>query len=331
MMSYHLPVVRRRRRRRTLWIVAVASLVMLLVLLAVQFVEDRTKTADYLDVARGTASTFEALSIRADTVVSGLEEADRPALLTVLTETSTEAAAAENALLEAEVPSDLASAAAFLTTAVAAWRDGISQLETGIDMLLEDPTSVPGSAALTSSFLDFRVGDRAYARFTVLVAESAGDRPFPDFGFVTPERELRYDAALVVRRLAALESLAPGHDIAIADVRFDPAPTGDREGRAVIPFSSTLNVEVSIVNRGNEPESDIPVRMRLVGLAGDIIDEEVQVIPTLEPGAAVNLLFADLPVQPGEFYEIVLFADLATDEDPTSNEYSESFYRNDST
>ena len=285
----------------------------------------------YLDAARETASTYEALAVRADALVEGLEEADRPALLGLLEETSNEAAAAENALLEVEVPGKLANASAFLTTAAAAWRDGITQLRLGVQLLVEDPGDVNGASALEGAFLDFRVGDRAYERFAILIDAEAGERPFPDVAFVTEERELRYDAQLVVERLSALDTLAPDHDVALADVRFDPAPTGDREGRAVIPFSATLNLEVSVVNRGNEPESDIPVRMRLVGLEGDIIQEDSRVIDLLEPGAAVNLLFVDLAVQPGEFYEVVLFADLATDEDQSSNEYSESFYRNDST
>jgi hypothetical protein len=286
---------------------------------------------DYMDAAREAAATFDALSVRTDALIGGLEEADRASLLRVLRETTTEAAAADNSLVDVAIPEDLATAGAFLATAVEAWRDGLADLQVGIETLLGDSGDIIGAAALDDAFLDLRVGDRAYARFAVLIEPEAGERPFPLVAFVTPERQLRYDAELVTSRLAAVESLLADHDIAIGDVRFDPAPTGDREGRAVIPFSPTLDLEVSVVNRGNEPESDIPVRMRLVGLTGDIVDEDSQVIAELAPGAAANLKFVDLQVEPGEFYEVVLFADLETDEDPTSNEYSESFYRNDST
>jgi hypothetical protein len=313
------------------WLVAVASVGVLIGLLAVRFIDERGRSRAYLDAARDAAGAFEVLSVRTDTLIAGIEEADRPALLKVLTETTADAAAAENALIDVAIPNDMSVAAAFLATAVEAWRDGLGDLEMGIETLLGDPGDVVGVAALDEAFLNLRVGDRAYARFAALIAPEAGERPFPAVTFVGAERQLRYDADLVTSRLAAVESLVADHDIALADVRFDPAPTGDREGRAVIPFSATLDLEVSVVNRGNEPESDIPVRMRLVGLAGDIVDEESQTIPSLAPGAAVNLLFADLRVEPGEFYEVVLFADLATDQDPTSNEYSESFYRNDST
>ncbi len=44
----------------------------------------------------------------------------------------------------------------------------------------------------------------------------------------------------------------------------------------------------------------------------------------------MTLTFPGLPVEPGQFYEVVLTVDLAGDEDPSSNQYSESFYRNDS-
>jgi len=330
-MSYSLPIVRRRKRRRSLLLLGVASVVVLIGLLAFRFIDDRARVMDYLDAARATASTYETLAVRADALVAGLEEADRPALLSLLETTAAEAAAAENMLLGVKIPGKLATASGLLNTAAAAWRDGIGALETGVVLLLEDPADVAGTAALTAAFLDLRVGDRAYERFGVLIAQEAGERPFPDVVFVTEDRELRYDAELVVQRLSVLEELAPDHDIAIADVRFDPTPTGDREGRSVIPFSPTLNIEVSVVNRGNEPESNIPVRLRLVGLDIDITYDDSQLIDFLEPGAAANLRFLDLPVQPGEFYEVVLSADLASDEDQTSNEYSDSFYRNDST
>ncbi|MDH3730295.1 MAG: hypothetical protein OES13_04090 [Acidimicrobiia bacterium] len=329
-MSYSLPVVRKRKRRRAIWVAAVGSVIVLLGLLAFRFIDDRTRLRTYLDAARDTASVYEGLAVRADALIAGLEAADRPALLGVLEETSVEAAAAERSLLDVHIPNDVGTAGGFLTTAVAAWRDGIGELEMGVGLLLEDPGDVNGGTALKASFLDFRVGDRAYEQFAVLIAEHAGERPFPDVAFVTAERDLRYDADLVVLRLAAVASLAADHDIAVADVRFDPEPTGDREGRAVIPFSATLNLEVSVVNRGNEPESDIPVRLRLVGRLGDIIYEDSQTIGSLLPGAAANLLFSDLPVQPGEFYELIIAADLDNDEDQESNVVSRSFYRNDS-
>ncbi len=310
---------------------AVGSVIVLLGLLAFRFIDDRTRIRTYLEAARETASIYEGLAVRADALIAGLEEADRPALLGVLEETSLEAATAERLLLDVAIPSDVGTAGGFFTSAVAAWREGLGQLEAGIGLLLEDPTDVDGSSALRTSFLDFRVGDRAYDHFAVLIAEQAGERPFPDVVFVTADRDLRYDADLVVSRLASIASLVADHDIAVADVRFDPEPTGDREGRAVIPFSTSLDIEVSVVNRGNEPEIDIPVRLRLVGRLGDIIHQDAQAIGSLEPGAAANLLFTDLPVQPGEFYEVILFADLDIDEDQESNVYSESFYRNDST
>lgn len=310
---------------------AIGSVIVLLGLLAFRFIDDRTRLRTYLDTARETAAVYEGLAVRADALIAGLEDADRPALLGVLEETSLEAATAERQLLDIQLPSDVGTAGGFLTAAVAAWREGLGQLEAGVGLLLEDPTDVEGSSALRASFLDFRVGDRAYEHFALLITEQAGERPFPDVAFVTAERDLRYDSDLVVLRLAAIASLVADHDIAVADVRFDPEPTGDREGRAVIPFSASLDIEVSVVNRGNEPEVDIPVRLRLVGRLGDIIHEDSQAIGSLVPGAAANLFFTDLPVQPGEFYEVILFADLDTDEDQESNVYSESFYRNDST
>ena len=133
---------------------------------------------------------------------------------------------------------------------------------------------------------------------------------------IRPSRESK------ARITPALYGNRPFYVGSIPEIRFDPAPTGDREGRLVIPFSTTLNIEVSVVNRGNEPEADIPVRLRLLGLEGDLVFDDAQVIDALEPGAAASLLFPDLPVQPGEFYEVVLFADLGRPRSPGSSRCS---------
>ncbi len=144
-----------------------------------------------------------------------------------------------------------------------------------------------------------------------------------------PELEGRFDATTVLQRIAALEDLGPVTDVAVADVRFDPAPSGDRDGQMVIPFSPTLLVEATVTNRGNEPVTNLTATMLLLGVdTGDLIADERRMIGRLDPKQSATITFADLPVEPGNFYEVVIAAPLDADVEPDSNEVRQVFYRN---
>lgn len=332
-MGYPLPIQRRRRRRRRIVVLVGLMVVVVLAALVVRFIAERSMVNDYLDAAREAASTYEALGVRADALIAGLESADRPSLLDVLDVTAAEARDAADAYAGVEVPSEAATQDGFLRVAIEAWRAGLVGFDSAVRDVLNDPTDPVGVQDLKASFLDFRVGDRAYSHFLEVIPDlddNADARPYPLVEFIPLELEGRFDATLISDRLQALQVLNPLHDVAISDVFFDPAPTGEREGQIEIPFSASLDLSVSIVNRGNEPEFALPVRMRLIEGTDLVVDERSDLITGLEPGEAIVVTFTNLIVKPGEFYEAVLTVDLDIDDDPTSNRLTQVFFRNDS-
>lgn len=332
-MGYPLPIQRRRRRRRRVVLLVGLMLAVVLAALVVRFISERSMLTDYLDAAREAASTYEALGVRADALIAGLETADRSSLLDVLDATATEARNAAAAYQDSEVPTEAGTQDGFLSVAIEAWRSGLVGFDSAVREVLDDPSDPVGVQDLKAAFLDFQVGDRAYAHFLEVIPDLDDNvevRPYPQVQFIPLELEGRFDATLISERLQALEVLTPHHDVAISEVFFDPAPTGEREGQIEIPFSASLDLSVSIVNRGNEPEFALPVRMRLIEGTNLVVDERSDLITGLEPGEAVAITFADLIVQPGEFYEAVLTVDLDIDDDPTSNRLTQVFFRNDS-
>ena len=174
-----------------------------------------------------------------------------------------------------------------------------------------------------------RVGDRAYAHFIEAVGpvdDEAVVRPYPTVEFIPVELNTRFDANLIAQRIQALQGLTAQHDIAVSDVRFDPAPAGEREGTMVIPFRAAITVEATITNRGNEPESDVAVNFRLIEGTVVVVSQQERRLEILEPGKSKTLTFGELPVKGGEFYEAVIDVSLAIDDDPGSNRGSRVFY-----
>ncbi|MDH3425910.1 MAG: hypothetical protein OEM22_04485 [Acidimicrobiia bacterium] len=332
-MGYPLPIQRRRRRRRRTILLIATLVVVVLAALILRFVTQRQAVSDYLEAAREVAFTYAGLGVRANTLVAGLEGADRSSLLEVLTNTAAEANEASDTYHAFAVPSDAKTQDGFLSVAVESWRTGLVGFDEGVKAVLEDPSDPIGIQSLDASFLNFRVGDRAYLLFLESIPDlddNTEARPYPEVEFLPLELEGRFDAPLIAERLQALEDLVAYHDLALSDLAFDPVPTGEREGQIEIPFSATLDLSVIVVNRGNEPESDVTVRLRLIEGSDVVVDERSETIVALEPGEAIAVAFPDLAVRPGQFYEAVLTVDLQIDDDPTSNRLSQVFFRNDS-
>lgn len=333
-MGHPLPYQRRRSRRRRTILLITTLVVVVLAALVLRFVSQRQAVNEYLDAAREVAFTYEGLGVRANTLVANLEQADRSSLLEVLTNTATEADEASVTYHAFEVPGDARVQDGFLSVAVESWRTGLVGFDEGVKAVLEDPSDPIGIQNLEASFLNFRVGDRAYLLFLESIPDlddNTEARPYPLVEFLPLELEGRFDAPLIAERLAALEDLVAQHDVALSDLAFDPVPTGEREGSILIPFSERLDLSIFVVNRGNEPETDVTVGLRLIEGTDVVVDERSETIVELQPGEAIAIAFIDLAVRPGQFYEAVLTVDLEIDDDPTSNRLSQVFFRNDST
>ncbi len=323
------PPLRRRRRRRLFWLLLAGSAVVLIGVLVVQLRTERRRVGDYLDVAIGAAETYKDLAADVEVIVTDIERRDRQSLLATLQEAVAAADAAHRTLREAPPPSGAGAVSGYMLSASDAWRDALALLESTLTQLLDNPEDRARVALLETAFLDMRVGDRAYLRFLEAVAELDEEMvafPFPEVSFVPPDTEIVYDGDLLAGRILAMAELSARHDVAIADISFLPAPVGDEQGVPVVPASDTFEAQVTVINRGNEPEEAIQLEVLLVQLQGATsVASESLVIEELGPGEAQTLSFADLPVERGVMYELVARAPITDDADAESNEMRKVF------
>ncbi len=333
-MSYNQPV-RRRRKRRGL----VAAIVVLVTAGAIAgvvwFRNEQQRLTDYLVVARQVAQTYDQVAMDVGSVVSDLDDLERPMLLDRLANSSTAAADADVELTGADPPPKAGAVNGYAVVASNSWSEGVTLMEEAVLVLLDEPDDPEAVAKLGEAFLDLEIGDRAYRGMLAeleLLGEDEVSRPFPEVSFVSAEARPLYDARLMADRIEQLVmSLSTRFDVAVSSVRYDPEPAGDNEGVPVIPFTETFGLQVTITNRGNEPAANVLVNVFFVqaeeGSASDPLQLS-QSIPSLAAGDSTVVSFDDIPIAVGAFHEMVVRAELAEDEDPESNEYREVIFRN---
>lgn len=329
-MTY--PTFRRRRRRRTLVAVVVAAAILAVAVAVALARSDRQASREYLDAVFDVASGQEDLATQFVDLVERLRELERPVVAQSLEILEADAGVLVEELAGAEPPGtgDLFRADSFLSIAVASWRDGLTGFRQAILTLSNDPLDESGRAQLEASLNDLRVGDSAYEEFqsTVRVVPEAEilAEAFPAVEFMPVALVEEFTVEAIVRQMLQAPGLGVVVNLAIADIKLEPGPTGERNGIPVVPVSETLTAEATISNSGTVPVDTIVVNLTMVSNEGETY-EESRGIERLEPGEKTTVTFADLPVQGGRLYEVVFTLD-GQDDDPTDDRESFQFLRN---
>jgi hypothetical protein len=327
-MSYQQ--VRRRRRRRIL-----VGLVVLIVVVAVVYAvtrvqSDKQMRREYLDQALAFATSEADLAEQLADMVLRLEQIGRPAMVSTLDELQQGTAEVARGVEGWEAPpGDLGAGDGYLAIAAVRWRDGISRVRQGLIGLSETAMDVASLDLLQQGLMDLGVGDSAFAEFRGGLDEeelTSLGFDFPLVAFVPPGGESFYDAEKLAGRLILTPGLTVLEDLAVADLRLDPAPIGEQLSLPVVPVSDSLDADVTVANRGTVRAVAIKVILELVSQDATI-DRYEEEIAVLEPGALTTISFLGLVAEPGKLYEIVVTLD-GEDDDPSNDVVSFTFLRN---
>jgi hypothetical protein len=312
------PGMRRRRRRRNIVILIVVGVLSAVAYGITRAQGEAETTRTYLDaayeVATGQASAAESFN----EMIVEIEEFTRPRMVQTLDTIEARADELTSLLTAATAPSHLDRADLWLQVAITSWRNGLSDARAGLLSLASDPVDIDGSgaASLDRGLIDLRLGDRAYQGFLSEVGEvdtTLLGGPFPAVVFVPTSSEELFDAVALARRMFLTPDLAPIDDLAVADLRLEPGPTGASGGIPVVPASASQLIEATITNRGNVPHVEIVVTLTLVSSDGEQYEATAQ-IDSLTGGSARAVTFADLPVKPGALYQVTVSIPSGDDE-----------------
>jgi len=314
----YTPAMRRRRRRRNIIILVIVAAVSAAAYGITRAQGEAEITRTYLDsafqAATGQASAAESFI----EMITDVEAFTRPRMVQTLDSIEERSDELARLLSDANPPSDLERADLWLQMAITAWRNGLSDARAGLLSLASDPVDIDGSGAdsLNRGLIDLRLGDRAYQGFLSEVADvdtTLLGGSFPAIVFVPASAEELFDPVALARRMFLTPDLAPVDDLAVADLRLEPAPVGESGGIPVVPVSASQSIEATITNRGNETHTDILVTLVLVSSDGEQY-EATSTIDSMAGGAARAVSFVNVPVKPATLYQVTVYIPSGDDE-----------------
>jgi len=317
------PKIRRQRRRRSLILWGVAGVAIAIAFGVTRAAGDAELTRAYLDLAFDVVKTEQATAASFSSMIEDIEDFDRAAMVKLLDQLEEDTELLVDQLDSADPPEALRDGHLFLRIATVTWRSALSDAKSGLVALANSPLDEDGLATLTRGLVDLRVGDSAYTGFLSGLSEVDTELQggaVPVVAFVPASVEGLFDAQELARRLFLTENLGPVQNVAVADLRLDPASVGEQQGLAVLAVTPSQSAEVTISNRGNIAAAAIRVQLSLISNDGELW-EAVQEIALLGGGELTALVFSDLPVTPGFTYEIIatsLFEDDENEDDTVS-------------
>jgi hypothetical protein len=326
---------RRRRRRRMIWplLITIAVVIGLVVATAGG---DARSTITYLEDVQTSATEISRAGSTLRTLVGDLSRVDRAEFQSVVGGVKSALDSAE-AIVRDEVPnSEIVGAMTLYRLALDSWTEGIQGFEETILRAADEPLDDTVIDDLASAVVAVRAGDQIYG---ALIDEfDRDDVPAP----VTAMPEIRLlpvDTPITVLAPAWVSAarsegseLPIRPSVRIEQVSTDPEWVTSADGSTVVPaVSETIAVMVVIGNSGNTATSPGSLSMRFSASDGEPA-EATEPVPVIEAGARTSIVFRDLAVVPGTFYQLELELDPGGDDTFTDdNTYSTGFTVNEAT
>lgn len=326
---------RRRRRRRLIWplLITIAVVVGLVVATAGG---DARSTITYLEDVQTSATEISRAGSTLRTLVGDLSRVDRAEFQSVVDGVEAALDSAE-AIVHDEVPnSEIVGAMTLYRLALDSWIEGIEGFEESILRAADDPLDETVIDDLASAVVAVRAGDQIYG---ALIAEfEREDVPAP-VAAMPDVRLLPVDTPITVLAPAWVSAarsdgseLPIRPSVRIEQVSTEPEWVTSADGSTVVPaVSETIAVMVVVGNSGNTATSPGSLSMRFSGQDGEPV-EVTEAVPVIAAGARTSIVFRDLAVVPGTFYQLELELDPGGDDTfSDDNTYSTGFTVNEAT
>lgn len=326
---------RRRRRRRLIWPLLITVVVVVVVMVATAG-DDARSTISYMEDVQSTATGISRAGSTLRDLVADLSRVDRAEFQSVV-DGVVIALDEASEVASSEIPaSEVVGAMTLYRLAVESWQQGIDGFEETILRAADDTTDQNVIDDLASAVVLVRAGDRIYEALLEELAREDVPSPVAEMPQV---RLLPVDTPITVLApawVSAARSEVSGlpirPSVRIEQVSTDPAWVTSADGSTVVPaVSDTIEVMVVVGNSGNTATSLGSLALRLVGDDSEPI-ERTQSVPVVEAAASTSIVFSDLAVTPGAFYQLELELDPGgSDTFADDNRYSTGFTVNEAT
>lgn len=325
---------RRRRRRRLIWPLLI-TLVIAVGLVVATAGSDTRETISYLEEVRSVSIELSRSGSTLSGLVADLSRVERSEFETVVG-TVEDALVAAHEVAEREAPSDeLVGAAVLFRIAVESWMAGIEGFSEALLRAADQPQDESATDDLASAVVLVRAGDQIYG--ALLEEFERDDVPSP-VGEMPQIRLLPVDASVTVVAPAWVSAarsessqLPIRPSIRIEQVSTQPQWVQSADGSVVVPATETIDVIVVVANGGNTDTAGGRLELVLQAAEEQPVTRS-QPVPVIGPGRSTSLVFQDLQVAPGVFYQLDLNLDpQGPDIFPEDNRHSTGFLINEAT
>jgi len=324
---------RRPRSRRWLLVALSLTVVVVLIVLLASRQTDQRGTVEFFGAAEQATVLQESAAQTFGQTLASIGVVSRQDLTRRLDSVVEESAEAEALIAAVEnIPSDIGGAYGTMVTASSSWTAGAREVNRVVVGIMDGEIVETAVPDLQNALSLLSVGDTRYGLFLESVAESpemVEAVEFPPIRYIdpTPADPFRFNATNLVLRIQAAYGLAPHNDVSISGTT-DPAAVGAQDGIPVVPFSDSLAIIALITNEGNEPETEVGVRLDVVNVdTGDIVSNS-ETIAQLDVGTSTTVIFDAIEIEPGGLYQAILTARINGDIDTTNNEWTMTFFWN---
>ncbi|HEX2154687.1 MAG TPA: hypothetical protein VHL52_12000 [Acidimicrobiia bacterium] len=302
----------RRRRRRILWPLLVTVLVAVGVVVATAGGDARS-TISYLEDVQLSSLQISRAGANLNDLVGDLSRVDRSEFQSVVNGVTTALDEAAD-VADREAPDEeLVGAMTLFRLAVESWSAGMDGFTTAIYQAADEPTDESVVDDLASAVVSVRAGDDIYH---ALLEEFARDDVPSPVAEMPEVRLLPVDTPITVLAPAWVSAarseaggLAMRPSVRIEQVSTTPEWVQSADGSIVVPaVSETIDVVVVVGNSGNTVTNVGVLDLTLSTADGEPVEQR-ETVPAIEPGASTSVAFAQLPVTPGTFYELVVDLD----------------------
>jgi hypothetical protein len=332
-MAYrsYQPDRRTKRRRWLLIALTVVAVVSAIAFLVSRQTEQRGTVGFFAAAGEVSLLHGESADLLTDTLTQIGPDLSRPEVIRRLDDMVAITEEAE-ALLDVTVPAPVAQPYGSLAAASAAWAEGVLEVRRVILGIMDGEIPIGAESELRSTLELLRVGDLGYVQFRNAIGALAPEINAPPFESVVyivpdPTNPLLYDAQNLTLRILASYNLSARVDIGVVGM-VDPAPTGERGGIPVVPFSESIAVNAVVSNTGNEAVSAVAVRLDVLHVdTGEVVTLE-RVSSEIASGGSTTVSFADLALTPGGLYQATVSVTIEGDNRPDNDAWSMTFIWN---
>jgi CARDB protein len=321
----------RSRRRRFLWPLLLSAVVLAALVLA-RINDQAIAAVNHLDDIRQSANRLVTAAAAFGSLSEDIGTMERAEFQTITDSVVAELDGAGSVVSEPPESGNLVGAATLYRLTVSSWRSGVVAFAQGVIEMADEGGT--GEERIYAGLQEVAAGDVLYLRFLEEldrpevpdpIASMPGLRFLPTTITPVSLARLYATAAGAQNSLLALRA-----DLAVGQVTSRPELVTNPNGDLVVSSAELLSVDVVVANRGNVNAPAQVLNLEL--LSPESSDNRTVDVPELSPGGQTTVTIEDLPVVPGQTYQLgVALALTVADGDPTNNAISLTFIVNEPT